>query len=116
MSSPRVSSRGVISADIFVRRVLAADVDFTCAASTGLLAAAFASMIDVSSGTMRYQQTTHIHDCSNATIASYSKDLHFPLGVVVGLLVVEGNGCDDVIYGIDGVTCIDSRFLQFVPN
>lgn len=31
--SPRVSSRGVIAADIFVRRVLAADVDFTCAAS-----------------------------------------------------------------------------------
>jgi hypothetical protein len=41
-SSPRVSSRGVIAADVFVRRVLAADVDFTCAASAGLLAAAIA--------------------------------------------------------------------------
>jgi len=35
-SSPRVSSRGVIAADKFVRRVLAADVDFACAASAGL--------------------------------------------------------------------------------
>lgn len=41
-SSPRVSSKGVIAADILVRRVLAADVDFTCAASVGLLAAAIA--------------------------------------------------------------------------
>lgn len=42
-SSPRVSSRGVIAADKLVRRVLAADVDFACAASAGLrLAAAIA--------------------------------------------------------------------------
>jgi hypothetical protein len=40
--SPRVSSKGVIAADIFVRRVLAADVDFTCAASAGSIAAAIA--------------------------------------------------------------------------
>jgi hypothetical protein len=32
----------VIAADIFVRRVLAADVDFACAASAGLLVAAIA--------------------------------------------------------------------------